>query len=228
MLQRKAQAQLSESLHKPEKPKPAIAQPDIAKPEVAKPEKPKPEVAKPEKPKPEVAKPEIVKPAPTPIASPSLPTPKAVPGKCILSPCGLLHFNSLRQTSAAPLGARPCCWICRRSNQRLYQRMERRSWFVHFRDSLTLQALCALLHSYYPEKIDFQSLKKENALANLQLAFSTAGALGINLFMGPEDILGQGSRIDPLSFMAFFAEFFYRFVGGDRRRGIGSLEYIVQ
>ena len=39
-------------------------------------------------------------------------------------------------------------------------------------------AFCALIHRFYPDKMDFHSLKKEEKAKNLKLAFETGELLG--------------------------------------------------
>lgn len=48
---------------------------------------------------------------------------------------------------------------------------------------------CALICSYRPELIDFESLKKDTAKQNLELAFSTAEKIGVARLIEPSDLL---------------------------------------
>lgn len=44
-------------------------------------------------------------------------------------------------------------------------------------------AFCALIHSYRPSLIDFNSLNPQDASKNLQIAFAAAEQLGISAFI---------------------------------------------
>ncbi|EKE39409.1 calponin homology (ch) domain containing protein [Entamoeba nuttalli P19] len=50
-------------------------------------------------------------------------------------------------------------------------------------------AFCALIHSFHPEAIDFNSLSKDNMEKNLELAFSTAEKLGVPRLLDVEDFV---------------------------------------
>jgi len=60
-------------------------------------------------------------------------------------------------------------------------------FWASFRDGL---ALCTIVDRLAPGKIDLQKIKRENAEANLQLAFQVAEeCLGIPALLTPQDVL---------------------------------------
>jgi len=70
-------------------------------------------------------------------------------------------------------------------------------------------AFCALIHKHQPHLIDYDSLDKNNAEANLELAFSVAEGLGIPRLLDVEDV--NVEKPDERSVMTQVAEFFARF-----------------
>lgn len=61
-------------------------------------------------------------------------------------------------------------------------------------------AYCALLHSYKPEAIDFNSLAKASREERLNLAFKVAESLSIPQLMDPEDF-----GLERLSMMTYLS-----------------------
>lgn len=59
--------------------------------------------------------------------------------------------------------------------------------FVNFLSTSGL-AFCALLHSFDPTLINFDSLKAENKMENVRLAFEAAERLGITRLLDVEDV----------------------------------------
>jgi hypothetical protein len=70
-------------------------------------------------------------------------------------------------------------------------------------------AFCALIHKHQPHLIDYDSLDKNNAEANLELAFSVAEGLGIPRLLDVEDV--NVEKPDERSIMTQVAEYFLRF-----------------
>ncbi|CAL9682610.1 unnamed protein product [Knipowitschia caucasica] len=69
-------------------------------------------------------------------------------------------------------------------------------------------ALCALIHSYCPELIDFQSLDKSEEEDNIQLAFDVAErAFGISPLMTVEEMLSM-AELDSLSMVMYLSQFY--------------------
>jgi len=79
-------------------------------------------------------------------------------------------------------------------------------------------AFCALIHKHRPDLIDFDSLKKENALENLELAFKVAEEkLGIPRFMDPADVAVADDR----SIMTYLMQYFKCFAGSQKAEVAG-------
>lgn len=75
-------------------------------------------------------------------------------------------------------------------------------------------AFCALIHKHQPHLIDYDSLDKNNAEANLELAFSVAEGLGIPRLLDVEDV--NVEKPDERSIMTQVAEYFLRFAARQR------------
>jgi len=76
-------------------------------------------------------------------------------------------------------------------------------------------AFCALIHRHRPDLIDYDSLDKNNAAYNLQLAFDVAEQqLGIPKLLDVEDLLNT-PRPDERSVMTYISEYFHCFAGQD-------------
>jgi len=70
-------------------------------------------------------------------------------------------------------------------------------------------AFCALIHKHQPHLIDYDSLSKDNAASNLELAFSVAEGLGIPRLLDVEDV--NVEKPDERSIMTQVSEYFHRF-----------------
>ena len=68
-------------------------------------------------------------------------------------------------------------------------------------------AICALLDSYVPEKINYYSLDPNDSEHNLQLAFETMKYLGIPIYLYSEDILPNCSQLDEKVLLTQLASF---------------------
>ncbi|KAK8886170.1 hypothetical protein M9Y10_041630 [Tritrichomonas musculus] len=62
-------------------------------------------------------------------------------------------------------------------------------------------AMCALLDSYHPEKINFKSLNVDDHAHNAQLATDVMKDLGITCFIYPEDLEKNGSKVDRMTLL---------------------------
>lgn len=79
---------------------------------------------------------------------------------------------------------------------------------------------CALIHAFDPSLIDYESLKAENAQANLELAFELAEKhLDIPRLLDPADICADDemSRPDEQCFMTYLSEFPIAFLAGKEK-----------
>ncbi|CAF99626.1 unnamed protein product [Tetraodon nigroviridis] len=74
-------------------------------------------------------------------------------------------------------------------------------------------ALCALIHRFKPQLIDFDSLHEENQAANLQLALDISEReFGFRPFASAEE-LGQGQELDKSQMVAYLSRFYELFRG---------------
>lgn len=81
---------------------------------------------------------------------------------------------------------------------------------THWKNGL---AFCALIHKHQPHLIDYDSLDKNDAAKNLELAFSVAESLGIPRLLDIEDMLVD--KPDERSIMTQVSEYFHRFAQQD-------------
>ena len=73
-------------------------------------------------------------------------------------------------------------------------------------------AFCALINKYRPDLLDFDGLSKDNAMENLEKAFTVAEEdLGIARFLDAEDIAGN-AKPDEKSIIAYVFQFFRLFM----------------
>ncbi|XP_071134394.1 F-actin-monooxygenase MICAL3-like isoform X3 [Mytilus edulis] len=72
-------------------------------------------------------------------------------------------------------------------------------------------ALCALIHYFKPDLIDFQSLLSNEPIQNNQLAFSVAeSSLGIKPMMTPQEMVNC-SLPDKLTMVSYLSQFYHKF-----------------
>lgn len=57
-------------------------------------------------------------------------------------------------------------------------------------------SMCALLDSYVPEKINYNSLNQEDTEHNAQLATDVMNDLGIPVYIYPDDVIKSGNQVD--------------------------------
>jgi len=74
-------------------------------------------------------------------------------------------------------------------------------------------AFCALIHRHQPHLINYDELSKDNAVSNLELAFSVAESLGIPRLLDVEDLTTE--KPDERSVMTYVSEYFHRFATQD-------------
>jgi hypothetical protein len=78
-------------------------------------------------------------------------------------------------------------WCQERINE--YKGVEIKNFSSSWNDGL---AFCALLHSYMPNKLDYEELKRENnARKNFQTAFKVAQSIGIEQTLNIQDLLNN-------------------------------------
>lgn len=71
-------------------------------------------------------------------------------------------------------------------------------------------AFCALLHSYFPDKIPYEQLDKSNKMQNFQLAFKAAEEAGIESTLNVRDLICE-ERPDWTGIMAYVTSIFNHF-----------------
>ena len=68
-------------------------------------------------------------------------------------------------------------------------------------------AFCALLHKFYPEMIDYASLKPSNAEANLKLAFDVGSKVGIPILLEVSEVADANEA----SMLTYIAKYYWVF-----------------
>ena len=97
-----------------------------------------------------------------------------------------LIFTILLRFSVTDLdGKKGLLLWCQRSTEKHAGVEDVKNFTNSFTDGL---AFCAIINRYRPDLIDFDSLDKKNAKANLELAFSAAQKLGIDRLLDVEDL----------------------------------------
>ena len=67
-------------------------------------------------------------------------------------------------------------------------------------------ALCALIHKFRPQLIDYASLKKDDKLGNLKVAMDAAEKyFGLEQYLTPQDVL----KLDECGMLVYVSEYFY-------------------
>ncbi|CAH8437168.1 unnamed protein product [Schistosoma margrebowiei] len=64
-------------------------------------------------------------------------------------------------------------------------------------------AFCAILHHFFPDRIDYDSLSSENPLQNCRLAFDVASKLGVPRVLDPSEVVSKSRSPDLLSMMTY-------------------------
>jgi hypothetical protein len=64
-------------------------------------------------------------------------------------------------------------------------------------------AFCALLHSYHPNLVKFDSLDRKQKESNLKLAFTVASKLGVPKLLDEQDFLNNVNGLDESTIMDF-------------------------
>ncbi|KAH3766656.1 MICAL 2 [Pelomyxa schiedti] len=95
-------------------------------------------------------------------------------------PAGLAHSRTISVNSKT---SNLLSWA--QSKTAGYKDVNITNFTTSFKDGL---AFCALIHADYPDKIDFDSLSKDNAAYNLKLAFDVGEKIGIPKLLDVEDI----------------------------------------
>ncbi len=65
-------------------------------------------------------------------------------------------------------------------------------------------AFAALVHSYAPDSLDYDSLSPDEPLETLRVAFNAAEDLGVPPLLDPEDVL-VGPQPDHFSIMTYLS-----------------------
>ena len=88
--------------------------------------------------------------------------------------------------------------------------VEIKNFTTSWKDGL---AFCAIVDHYHPGEINFSTLKPENAIENLELAFSIAETDGIARLLEPEDFqIRVPDRLSTLTYLSGFIDFYLFFV----------------
>ncbi|CAH8437811.1 unnamed protein product [Schistosoma turkestanicum] len=64
-------------------------------------------------------------------------------------------------------------------------------------------AFCAILHYFFPDRIDYDSLSSEDPLQNCRLAFDVASKLGVPRVLDPSEVVSKSRSPDLLSMMTY-------------------------
>jgi len=124
----------------------------------------------------------------------------------------ILRF-SISDISVEELSAKEGLLLwCQRKTEG-YKNVKVDNFTFAFQDGL---ALCALIHRHRPDIIDFESLEKNNKIANLALAIRTAEEkLDISKLFDPEDI-ADVAKPDERSVMTYVASYFHAFASSQK------------
>jgi len=99
-----------------------------------------------------------------------------------------------------------------------YRDVKVQNFHLSFQDGL---AFCALIHRHRPDLLDFNSLKKENKLENLQLAFDIADKeFGIPKLLDPHDIVDL-AKPDERSIITYVSLYYHYFSAGQQAEVAG-------
>eukprot|EP01102_Stenamoeba_stenopodia_P010566 TRINITY_DN3203_c0_g1_i1.p1 TRINITY_DN3203_c0_g1~~TRINITY_DN3203_c0_g1_i1.p1 ORF type:complete len:700 (-),score=197.52 TRINITY_DN3203_c0_g1_i1:1477-3576(-) len=121
-----------------------------------------------------------------------------VGGKPYCEGCGKQAFTGAPKKMAETTGMMGLMQWCKNRTAG-YKDVEITNWTKSWQDGL---AFCALLHSYRPDLIPFNQLKKENKEQNLRLAFDVAtNKLRIEQLLDPEDF-----GLEKLSMMTYMSQ----------------------
>jgi len=124
----------------------------------------------------------------------------------------ILRF-AINELSAEGLSARQGLLVWCQKKTKGYRNVNVKDFQDSFKDGL---AFCALIHRHRPDLLDFDSLKKENARENLDLAFDVAEKeLGIPKLLETDDIIAL-PRPDERSVMTYVAEMYKVFSQYDK------------
>ncbi|NXG50191.1 ACTN4 protein, partial [Psilopogon haemacephalus] len=116
------------------------------------------------------------------------------------------------QCSVAPLGGAVLCVQCVCSVCSVCSARWRR-WGAHWKDGL---AFNALIHRHRPELIDYERLRKDDPVTNLNNAFEVAEKfLDIPKMLDAEDIVGT-LRPDEKAIMTYVSCFYHAFSGAQK------------
>jgi uncharacterized CHY-type Zn-finger protein len=78
-------------------------------------------------------------------------------------------------------------------------------------------AFCALLHSFHPDLITYDTLNPDNKAENLKLGFDVAEKLGIPRLLEPDDML-IATGPDKFSVITYLSQFFHHFKGASNEQ----------
>jgi len=119
----------------------------------------------------------------------------------------LIHKFEIQDISEEELSARDGLLLWCKKKTAGYKDVKVQNFSESWQDGL---AFCALIHVHRPDLIDFDSLNKDNALENLQLAFNVAEKdLDIPQLLDAEDMVRV--RPDDKSVMTYVAYYWKRF-----------------
>jgi actinin alpha len=119
----------------------------------------------------------------------------------------ILRFQ-IQDISEEELSAKEALLLWVQKKTKGYRDVNVQNFHLSFQDGL---AFCALIHKHRPDLIDYDSLRKENKLQNLQLAFDVAEKhLGIAKILDPNDIVNI-PKPDERSIMTYVASMYHVF-----------------
>lgn len=136
---------------------------------------------------------------------------------------------SIDDISEEELTAKDALLLWCKKKTKGYSGVDVQNFHMSWKDGL---AFCALIHAHRPDLLDFDSLNKADAAANLQLAFDIAEKkLGLPSLLDVADIV-DNVKPDERSVMTYVAQFYHLFSANKQQeiagRRVGKLVDLIE